>query len=234
MTRTLMILIVLVFCASNLNADILWDQSDLYTDAYAAYDEENIGYDSEYSSYLVNDVEVGVDGWNIESVSSYVTNYTLEWGDVNQARLNIIPKDGLLPSNAFDPCDGVLVPVTATEVSGYYRILKITAADLDITLDPGQYWIGLTVVTDDTYCGQEGHVAALTRMLDESTWRNPAGGWDDYMGLGTDWIRWSDADYEWGSEGYDAALTVTGTPTPEPASLALVALSSLLVGRRRH
>ncbi|MGD8453391.1 MAG: PEP-CTERM sorting domain-containing protein [Phycisphaerae bacterium] len=231
MTHKLIPLVAVVFCAGTVFGDVLWDQSDLYTDAFAAYEEENVGNDEEYSSYVVDDVEVGETGWNIETVSTYMTNFTSDWSDISQARLNIIPKDGLVPSNTFDPRDGTLVPVTATEVSGYYCVLKITADSLDITLTPGQYWIGLTPLVDTTY-GLEGHVATETRLLDEPAWRNPAGGWDDYMSLGTDWIQWGDYDTEWRDYYYDSAFMVTGTPTPEPASLALIALGALALRRR--
>lgn len=120
MTRRLIPLIAVVFCAGAVLGNGLRNQGDFCTNACAAYDEQSTGYDSDYSSYLVNGLEVGVDGW------------------------------------------------------------------------------------------------------------------DDYTGLGTDCIRWSDADYEWGREGYDAALTVAGTSTPKPASLPPVGPSSLLVIHRRY
>jgi type II secretory pathway pseudopilin PulG len=200
-------------------ADVLWDQSNYNSGINAFVDQEFDDFPS-YSSYMVMDVVST--GWTVQSVSVYFTLGSGNWANVNQARLNYFAKTGNLPVAADDPTAGATVGVSLTNLGDTW---EITASGLNVNLPAGEWWIGLTPLTNFASQGQEFHRAAPIMGVD-TAWRNPGGGfalgtqWQTTAALGTDWVG-----------VYDGAFKVLGIPAP--GALALLGLAGLL-GRRRR
>jgi len=201
------------------NAALLWDQSNVNTGINAFVDQEFSDFAS-FSSYMVSDVVST--GWTVQSVSVYFTNNMGNWANLSQARLNIFPKVGNLPVAADDPTLGSTVGITMTNIGSSW---EITASGLNVNVPIGDWWIGLTPLTNFGTDGQEFHQAAPIIGVD-TAWRNPAGG----FGLGTAWQTTAALGADWIGV-YDGAFKVEGIPAP--GALALLGLAGLL-GRRRR
>jgi len=202
------------------NAALLWDQSNVNTGINAFVDQEFDDFAS-YSSYMVSDVVST--GWTVQSVSVYFTNNMGNWAGVTQARLNIFAKTGNLPVAGDDPTAGSTVGVSLTNLGSSW---EITASGLNVNVPAGDWWIGLTPLTNFGSQGQEFHQAAPIIGVD-TAWRNPAGG----FGLGTAWQTTAALGPDWIGV-YDGAFKVEGI-VPAPGALALLGLAGLL-GRRRR
>jgi hypothetical protein len=224
-------------CIMSAGAAVLWDQSEL-VDYWQCppiiTDQEFPPPDpfGGYSSYVVNDITTDGANWIIEGITVYYTRYSSPspWESVvQQGRLNILPKTGALPDNAYDPTAGQLVNVTLTPFTqNNVNYLAITASGLNIPLSNGTYWIGLTPLAPLASIGYYQEVPVQTPILkeNESAWRNPAGA----FGNGTDWMPWSVP----GSDclnNTDHSITIVGIP--EPTTLLLLALGTLTLARRR-
>jgi hypothetical protein len=200
-------------------ADVLWDQSNYNSGINAFVDQEFDDFPS-YSSYMVMDVVST--GWTVQSVSAYFTLGSGNWAGVTQARLNLFAKTGSLPGAGDDPTAGSTVAVSLTNLGDTW---EITASGLNIDVPAGDYWIGLSPLTNFGAQGQEFHRAAPI-IGEDTAWRNPGGGfalgtqWQTTAALGTDWIG-----------VYDGAFKVEGIPAP--GALALLGLAGL-IGRRRR
>ena len=200
-------------------ADVLWDQSNVNTGINAFVDQEFSDVPS-YSAYMVMDVVST--GWTVQSVSAYFTNNMGNWAGVTQARLNIFSKTGTLPVAADDPTAGSTVGVSLTNLGSSW---EITASGLNVNVPIGDYWIGLTPLTNFGTQGQEFHQAAPI-IGDDTAFRNPGGG----FGLGTAWQTTAALGPDWIGV-YDGAFKVEGIPAP--GALALLGLAGL-IGRRRR
>ncbi len=181
---------------------ILWDQSD-YDEGVNAFVDQVFDDFPDFDSYLVNDVDTGGDAWVIDSVMTFFTNGN-DWAnaDVTQGRLNIFPKTGDLPDDgADDPGAGQVVDIVIIDLGDTMAVL---AGGLNIELDPGEYWVGLTPLANFGAFGQEFHRGAPISGVD-TAWRNPGGG----FGLGGDWSTTAPLAPDW-IDLFDAAITITG------------------------
>jgi hypothetical protein len=212
-------LIAVAAFTATATADVLWDQSNVNTGINAFVDQEFDDFAS-FSSYMVMDVVST--GWTVQSVSVYFTNNMGNWAGVTQARLNLFAKTGTLPVAGDDPTAGATVGVSLTNLGSSW---EITASGLNVNVPIGDYWIGLTPLTNFGAQGQEFHQAAPIIGVD-TAWRNPGGG----FGLGTQWQTTAPLGTDWIGV-YDAAFKVEGIPAP--GALALLGLAGL-IGRRRR
>lgn len=119
--------------------------------------------------YTVNDITVDGTGWNITSISTYQNALGGFESEVTQAVINIFPKVDSMP--AGEPTQDMLVPVTVTHISG--DDYKVTADGLNIELEPGEYWIGLTHFGSAFNSGI--HMPAATLVGDASPSFDPFG-----------------------------------------------------------
>jgi serine protease AprX len=96
-------------------------------------------------NYSLSSVTVPAGGWKVDAIAIYTSpSQPADWRKVGRARLNVIAKKEDLPGMADDPRKGREVEVTVREVQeGVY---EMRAADLKLTLEPGEYWIGLTPI----------------------------------------------------------------------------------------
>jgi hypothetical protein len=215
-------LVAAVGFAAVASADVLWDQSNYDTAANALVDQEFDDFPT-YSSYMVMDVVST--GWLVDSVSVYFTSdYGGGWGGVNQARLNVFAwTPGSLPGAGDDPTAGTVVPVSLAEQGD--ATWKITASGLNLDMPAGNYWIGLTPLTNFASQGQEFHRGAPI-VGDDTAWRNPGGG----FGYGGSWNYAYLIGPTWQGT-YDGAILIEGVPAP--GALALLGLAGLVSRRRR-
>lgn len=70
----------------------------------------------------------------------------------------MVPKKGDLPGPDEDPRRGREVKVSVCE-SGK-GVFAVVASDLDLRLEPGDYWLGLTPIYDFSAHGSAGHLLA--------------------------------------------------------------------------
>lgn len=137
---------ILVFAAAALLAqvavagDILWDQTTLDYAGPGIANSDSPGFGG-FTIHGVNDVTVDGCGWIIESITQYYSTWNMDWPSaVTQGYLHVFPKTGPLPTD--DPTASPVVPMTCVQAHPDY--LAITASGLNIALDPGEYWIGIT------------------------------------------------------------------------------------------
>jgi hypothetical protein len=109
-------------------------------------------------TYGLSSVTVPAGGWKVDAVAIYTNpSQPADWRKVGRARLNVIAKKADLPGGADDPRKGREVEVTVREAQkGVY---EVRAADLKLTLEPGEYWIGLTPISSQAN-GFAGHLIA--------------------------------------------------------------------------
>jgi hypothetical protein len=109
-------------------------------------------------NYGLSSVTVPAGGWKVDAVAIYTSpSQPAEWRKVGRARLTVIAKKGDLPGKADDPRKGWEVEVTVREArEGVY---EVRAANLKLTLEPGEYWIGLTPMSSQAN-GFAGHLIA--------------------------------------------------------------------------
>jgi len=114
------------------------------------------------SRYSLSSVTVPAGGWKVDAIAIYTSpSQPAGWRKVGRARLNVIAKKRDLPGEADDPRKGREVEVTVREAQkGVY---EVRAADLKLTLEPGEYWIGLTPI-----CSQSNGFAShlIAQVID--------------------------------------------------------------------
>jgi serine protease AprX len=96
--------------------------------------------------YGLSSITVSPCGWKIHAIAIHTTNPSRPegWLKLGRARLNVFPKKGALPAAQDDPRLGQEVEVAVREVGkGVY---EVRVSDLQLTLEPGEYWIGLTPI----------------------------------------------------------------------------------------
>ena len=109
-----------------------------------------------HNTYCLSSVTVGAGGWKVDAVAIYMRGAPA-WGKTRRARLNVIAKKGDLPGDADDPRKGREVEVKVSEEAGVY---EVRAADLNLTLEPGEYWVGLTPIRSQRN-GYAAHLAVI-------------------------------------------------------------------------
>ena len=199
--------------------EILWDQPPIPDKP--AFKDQNYGDFPDFAIFLVADVVFDT-GVKISSITTYFTNGNGAWPQNASgfATLNIF----LAPLSNADhhPQLGQSVAVDfVTTANG----IEVTASGLNINLDAGTYWVGLTPELDFLVWGQEFHQRAAS-MGAATQARNPGGG----FGLGTDWF---DAGMTFnGIPDWDGAIRIEGIPAP--GAMALLGLAGFFGGRRRR
>jgi hypothetical protein len=119
---------------------------------------ETVKGDQASGVYGLSAVSVPEAGWRIDSVAIFTTCSAPEkWVKVDHARLKVIARGkGELPTLDDDPRKGKDVHVEVRALRD--GIFTIRATGLDLKLQPGDYWIGLTPISEFEKHGQGFHV----------------------------------------------------------------------------
>ena len=168
--------------------EIIWD-SPPNNDLPAFVDQQFSPANAAFSTYLVAHIRLDR-AYFIHDITTYFTNGPKApfWpvGDV-EAVLNIIPQDGDLPTNNYNPAGpgqgGDGIKVLADRALNGDRLTLTTGLGGGVVLEAGNYWIGLTPQISFVDFGQEFH-KGTDNWLKNSAGRNPGGG----FGVGTDWF----------------------------------------------
>lgn len=187
--------------ASRAMGDTLWDQSSV-DEFGAAYFNSLSGLPPFGSTmYAVCDVTVGPEGWIVDGISQVYTALDGSWGlAITSGKLVVIPKAGALP--AVDPSTGLTVAMTGISDNNGHWI--VSATGLNLMLNPGNYWIGITPSAPSGPFGPELQLSTTDHQGDDSPWYDPYGAFGS--------VGWSVPN-----AGVDANILVTGavmTPTP--------------------
>ncbi len=116
------------------------------------------GKKAQPDKYGLSSVTVPAGGWKVDAVAIYTSpSRPADWRKVGRARFNVIAKKGDLPGEADEPRKGREVEVTVRETQD--GVYEVRAANLKLTLEPGEYWIGLTPISSQAN-GFAGHLIA--------------------------------------------------------------------------
>jgi hypothetical protein len=215
----IVVIAVVTFCAvGTVSAGVLWDQSAPDPAVGPALDQEFTDF-PEFSVYQVNDVTTGPAGWLVDAISTYFTQQNGDWTRITQARLNVFPKSGEKPDWDDWPTLGTLVPITVAEISP--TTWQATAANLDLTLPGGSYWIALTPIGAYADVGAAYHRVAASLLGDQAAY------WEALYAEG-----WHGLSALYG-QPVDTAFKIEGTIIPEPTGLLLLGSAAALCRRCR-
>ena len=117
----------------------------------------NSGEQMQPNRYCLSSVTVPARGWKVECVSIFIypvqSSEPADWSKVSLARLNVFAKKCSLPDEEDDPGLGREVEISVREMQD--DVYEVRAANLGLTLAPGEYWIGLTPICPQAaYAGQ--------------------------------------------------------------------------------
>lgn len=93
--------------------------------------------------YWLSAITVPIGGWRLDAATVFAIPNEAKWDRLMRARLNVIRKEGSSPPATFDPRKGKMVAALARVVG---RAVEVRAKSLDVRLQPGEYWIGLTPI----------------------------------------------------------------------------------------
>lgn len=108
--------------------------------------------------YLLGSILVPSDKWRVKRITAWFRHDAGPapedgWKEVKTARLNLIAVDDRrTPPESADPRSGRVISIEFRRVDA--GVLELHAADLDLELKPGAYWIGLTPIITVSRHGQ--------------------------------------------------------------------------------
>jgi len=196
---------------AELGTAVLWDQT---TFSAIAWLDQVFTDDTASSGFQVSDVSTGGATWNVTKVTTYFTQGvagTWSPGTITSGNLQVYPKTIALPADLPDVAPEYTVPITLVDDGGFtWRVEADTSGIAELQCITGDYWIGLTPITNYAVDGQEYHwVSAAVGV--ESAFRNPGGG----FALGTGWMGVSSIDTISSGGPYEGAITLEGTVVPD-------------------
>ncbi|MBU0743525.1 hypothetical protein KKG45_08055 [bacterium] len=190
-------LAALALLAGVASAADLWDQTGFDPWGAGFFNVAAGGPPFGMTVYTVNHVTVEADNqWTISSISTYYSALDPGWGgSISQGYVNVFSKTGPLPIDGVDdPSAGMLVPMSAVLDVDHF---VVTASGLNITLNPGEYWIGMTPMAASGPMGPEIHLSTTSFYGDASA------SFDQYAFPGPPaWFNFN--------PGVDAAILIQG------------------------
>lgn len=192
-------------------AAILWDQTDFGLTAWL--DQVFTDFPTS-SSFDVADISTGGATWRVDKVTTYFTQGVGgSWspGTVTMANLQVYSKTGSLPSDGIDIAPEYTVPVTLVDNGGFtWNVEADTTGITELQCVTGDFWIGLTPITNYGSIGQEYHWS-VSSVSNDSALRNPGGA----FGLGAGWTGLGSVDTIGAGGPYEGAITLEGAVLAE-------------------
>lgn len=186
----LSVLALIIAFAGMAQAEVLVDQSEFDVSVPGFLNAVAGAPPMGSTIYTVSDITVDGTGWAISSISTFINALGGFETEVTIGYINIFPKTGPLPEEV--PGQSMMVDVTVTDLTN--NNFQVTASGLNIELEPGEYWIGLTHMASAFNSGI--HLSSTTFMGDETP-SYDIGGFPMPM-----WATWN--------PGYDPAILIEG------------------------
>ncbi len=163
--------VVLVALAQTAGGAVLWDQSDYDVWGAGFYNAESGAPPFGMTVFSVNHITVD-NVWLVDSITTYYSALDPVWGDgIAQGYLHVFGKTDPLPVDGTDdPTASPLVTMSGT-LDGDHIV--VTASGLNLSLEPGEYWIGITPIAASGPFGPEIHLSSLTLMGDATASYDP-------------------------------------------------------------
>jgi len=208
--KTLLSIILIAALATVAGAEVLWDQSDYDAFGMGFFNSESGAPPFGLTQHAVNDISVP-GTWTITTISTYFSTLDMGWGDaISTGYLHIFPKTGVMPGELDDPTASLMVPMSGALVDD---AIVVTATDLALTIEPGEYWIGITPVAPGGMWGPEANLASMTLIGDATASYDPYGmpepGWMNFV------------------PGADASILIEGEATVATESSSLTGIKEL-------
>ena len=189
-----MVCAALLTMSSVANAMVLWDQSAISLDPNASgianWKATGFGGGIIHS---VDDVTVSGSAWHVTKITEYYATFNPAWTALTQGYLHVWPKTGSLPT--LNPTTDPIVSMSCVLTADPNGVFAISASGLNLTLPPGDYWIGITPIATAGLNGANNQWPALNKIGDDVATFDTA--WHDYY------------------PGEDGAMLVEGDiPTP--------------------
>ena len=190
---------------------VLWDQTDFGLTAWI--DQVFTDFPNS-SSFQVADISTGSDVWQVNKVTTYFTQGIAgSWSPatVTSGNLQVYSKSAALPSNGADLAPEYTVPITLVDEGGFtWRVEADTTGIPELQCITGDFWVGLTPITNFAVDGQEYHWT-VSAINDETALRNPGGA----FGLGAGWVGLSGLDGASTGPPYEGAIKLEGSVLAE-------------------
>jgi hypothetical protein len=177
---------VLLALGTNAHATVLWDQSTIVPAGPAVAASNSPGFGGVFT-HSVDDVTVPATGWVVMKITQYYSAFEPNWvGGVTQGYINIQPKTGSLPtSNPVTVQSPMSAVVDAAQSAAVGQQVIAVSANVNISLAPGNYWIGLTPTKGATINGvnlmwPSAQVGDPVASFNGTTgpWKDSYPGWD--------------------------------------------------------
>lgn len=173
MTQALALVAALTLTA-NAHAEVLWDQSTFDPFGPGFFNSESGEPPLGITMHTVSDVTVDGGGWTIDSITTYFSSIDPGWGfGIVDGYVHVFPKTGPLPVDGTDdPTMSAVVAMTGTFVTDH---IEVSVSGLNITLAPGEYWIGITPIAPSGFFGPEIQLSSIVLVGDSSPSYDPFG-----------------------------------------------------------
>jgi len=152
----------------------------------------------------VNDVTVG-ETWHVSSITQYYSSWNFDWLNLQQGYVTIMPKTGDLPT--LDPTGGEMVAMSAYSYNA--DCIAVTLTDMEVVLEPGEYWIGITPQGPVGMFGANMQFATDTVGVDIASFDTMFGAWGNTY------------------PGYDGAMLIEGEAVVATESVSLSEVKAL-------
>ncbi len=147
-------------------AEVLWDQSDYDVSAPGFFNTESGSPPFGMTMFTMSDIVVD-DVWHVTSITTHWSILDVGgWELISQAYVNIFPKTGPLPEATDDPTLGTVVTIVGAVDPG--TGIGTVTATVDLNIEPGEYWIGVTPIAPAGPFGVEVMLSSATHMGDDS------------------------------------------------------------------
>jgi hypothetical protein len=208
MRKIMLTTLAILSLAAVAGAEVLWDQSEADMGAPGFFNTESGAPPFGLTMFTVNDIVVD-QMWTVTTISTYWSILDENWATLSEGYLHVFPKTGPLPGESDDPTLSMLVPMTATVDANFGTLV---AGGLDLALEPGEYWIGITPIAPAGPFGPEVHLSSTMLMGDDSASYDP-------YGMPVAWFNFN--------PGYDATILIEGETTVATEAKSLSEVKAL-------